>query len=892
MSESNNTQRNNIETIDMRDKSTAEQNAANRQVELISNALERAKTNEGYWLNVAGRFSPSFYPKGISVSPFNSLTLGLHSEENGYKSANYTTFREAKNQGASVLAKQKGAPFIWYNWKDYVNRNNPDDKITRADYLKLPMEDRKQFKGIHNREIFTLFNMDQTTLPLVDKERYQKLLEQSGSSIERLHTKNEETKLRMSVNDFILKMRDNLVPVRRDTSGVARYDSTKDVVYMPEQKHFAHYHDYVQEMLRQVVTATGHQQRLAREGMVMDGAKAPSEDAEKYERLIAELTSGIKMQEMGLPSKISGDNIQLIEYWQRELRENPCLIDAIESDVNNALDAIHRAEDGQRIEYKTEINQQEIQNEREKQRPKVDSHECAIMLDIIRQGGMRVDDRNFASSEEKEAFLKKFSLVHYENEKNYGLSKTDSDDPDVVDLAYTKAVEEGSNMSNALSEYMPSEWNVRSGRYVVADTLHDIPNKENRQMVIVKDTKTGLTDVVLPACAATGGFVVLSADDKRPFHLTPDEVMSEAERNEANAKIEKNDLPGFNKDRIESALMKSGSSYVRFYNNDGSLGYRPDDHYFENKDVSVAKLKGWELREISKLDISEAVKQVVAPSFEQIQMLRDDKGRWAMYMKPENGNGFSVYPDKADLNQFFSTIKQGQMEESNLLRNELAQKYYALEQNKPELKVDLFDLGASKEDTDKISRVSIYRTKDTHKLYCLPKIEGIDNIKEREITQEQWQKAWLAGNITEYKKALAAKIYADVLHPEQHLANDNTVSAKFLEQYESLKTKHPDALLLFRVDDTYRSYIADVPIMQKSLGLEKVEITKDGTDEKVDMVSFPHYALDSYLPKLIRDGNRVAICDQLEEPKQTMKETPKEEIREDNTEHVRTGMRM
>ena len=499
----------------MRDKSTVEQNAANRQVELISNALERAKTNEGYWLNVAGRFSPSFYPKGISVSPFNSLTLGLHCEENGYKSAFYTTFREAKNQGASVLAKQKGAPFIWYNWKDYVNRNNPDNKITRADYLKLPMEDRKQFKGIHNREIFTLFNLDQTTLPLVDKERYQKLLEQSGSSIERLHTKNEETKLRMSVNDFILKMRDNLVPVRRDTSGVARYDSTKDVVYMPEQKHFAHYHDYVQEMLRQVVTATGHQQRLAREGMVMDGAKAPSEDAEKYERLIAELTSGIKMQEMGLPSKISGDNIQLIEYWQRELRENPCLIDAIESDVNNALDAIHRAEDGQRIEYKTEINQLEIQNEREKQRPKVDSHECAIMLDIIRQGGMRVDDRNFASREDKEAFLKKFSLVHYENEKNYGLSKTDSDDPDVVDLAYTKAVEEGSNMSNALSEYMPSEWNVRSGRYVVADTLHDIPNKENRQIVIVKDTKTGLTDVVLPACAATGGFVVLSADDKR-----------------------------------------------------------------------------------------------------------------------------------------------------------------------------------------------------------------------------------------------------------------------------------------------------------------------------------------------------------------------------------------
>ena len=880
----------------MRDKSTAEQNAATRQVELISNALERAKTNESYWLNVAGRFSPSFYPKGVSVSSFNSLTLGLHSEENGYKSAFYTTFREAKNQGASVLAKQKGAPFIWYNWKDYVNRNNPDDKITRADYLKLPSEEKKQFKGIHNREIFTLFNLDQTTLPLVDKERYQKILEQSGCSIERLHTKNEETKLRISVNDFILKMRDNLVPVKRDTSGVARYDTTKDVVYMPEQKHFAHYHDYIQEMLRQVVTAAGHQQRLAREGMVMDGAKAPSEDAEKYERLIAELSSGIKMQEMGLPSKISNDNIQLIDYWQRELRENPCLIDAIESDVNNALDAIHRAEDGQRIVYKTEINQQEIQHEREKQRPKVDSHECAIMLDIIRQGGMRVDDRNFASPEDKEAFLKKFSLEHYENEKNYGLSKTDSDDPDVVDLAYTKAVKEGSRMSNVLSEYMPSEWNVRSGRYAVADTLHDIPNKDTREMVIVKDMKTGLTDVILPACAATGGFVVMSADDKRPFHLTPDEVMSEAERNEANAKIERNDLPGFNKERIEAALMKSGSSYVRFYNNDGSLGYRPDDHYFENKDVGIAKLKGWELKEISKLDVSEAVKQVVAPSFEQIQMLRDDKGRWAMYLKPENEDGFSVYPDKADLNQFFSTIKQGQMEEGQQLRNELALKYHVLVQNKPELKVDLFDLGASKEDTDRISRVSIYRTKDTHKLYCLPKIEGMDDVKEREITQEQWQKIWLAKDINEYKKALAARIYADVLHPERHIANENTISEKMLAQFDSLKAKHPDALLLFRVGDNYQSYKQDVASVQKALGLEKAETVKEGTSDKVDMVSFPTFDLDRYLPKLIRSGNRVAICDPLEEPKQAMKETANEKVREENSEEniqrVRTGMRM
>ena len=876
----------------MRDKSTAEQNAAIRQVELISNALERAKTNDGYWLNVAGRMSPIFYPKGICVSPFNSLTLGLHSEDNGYKSAIYTTFNETKSQGASVLAKQKGAPFLWYNWSNYVNRNNPDEKITRENYLTLKAEDKKQYKGIHNREIITLFNLDQTTLPLIDKSRYLRLLQQFGSSTERLHTKNEDTKLRMCVNEFMLKIRDNLVAIRRDTSGVARYDSTKDAVYMPDQKHFEHYLDYVQEMLRQVVTATGHQQRLAREGMVMNGAKSPSDDAEKYERLIAELSSGVKMQEMGLPSKISNDNIPLIEYWQRELHENPCLIDAIEGDINNALDSIHRAEKGHKIEYNTDLNHQETQAHRAKQRPRVDSRECAIMLDIIRQGGMKVDDRNFRSPEEKEAFMRKFSVLHYENEKKCSLSKIDDEDQDIVDIAYTKAITEGAKMSNVLSEYMPSEWNVNSGRYIIAENIHEIPNKDTRQMVIVKDTKTGLTDVILPACAATGGHVIFSPNDKRPFHITPDEVMSEAERNERNAKIEKNDLPGFNKERIENALMKSGSSYVRFYNNDGNLGFRPDDYYFKNKEVTVAKLRGWEMKEISKLDISEAVKQSIAPSFDQVQMMRDDKGRWALYLKPENQKGLCVYPDKADLNQFFSTIKQGQMEETNILRNELALKYYALVQNKPELKVDLFDLCTNKEDTNRISRVSIYRTKDTHKLYCFPKIDGIENIKEREITLDQWQRVWLAEDVNEYKKALAAKLYADILHPEKKVDNTMTVGAKSIEQYDNLKAKHPDALLLFRVKDTYQSYKQDVPCIEKSLNLKKTIMIKEGTDENIDVISFPHFELDKYLPKLIRAGYRIAICEQLEEPKQTVKETQEKEESEDTTEHVRTGRRM
>ena len=94
----------------------------------------------------------------------------------------------------------------------------------------------------------------------------------------------------------------------------------------------------MQEALRQVVSSTGHEQRLAREGMVMKNGVAPSEDAVKQERLVVEVASGIKMLEMGLPARLSDESLGLADYWCRELKENPNLMDALESDVNNALD--------------------------------------------------------------------------------------------------------------------------------------------------------------------------------------------------------------------------------------------------------------------------------------------------------------------------------------------------------------------------------------------------------------------------------------------------------------------------------------------------------------------------------------------------------------------------
>ena len=610
---------------------------------MLSEALNGASNANGYWLNASGKGYPKFHPRGVSVSPFNALFMALHSDKNGCGSNLFIHYNEAKAMGMSVREHERGVPFLFYNWNRYVNRNNPEEIISRTAYLGLDEQDRKHYKGVHNREVRTLFNIDQTTLQDVDRPSYEAALRQYGGTAERGYTEADNRKLHIRFNDFLLKMKDSLVPVRYDGSGMPHYETDKDAVYMPRQRNFEHYHDYIQETLRQIVSATGHQQRLAREGMVMKNGMAPSEDALKQERLIVEVASGIKMLELGLPARLSEESLKAVEYWNRELQENPLMMAAIESDVNNALEVIRKAERGEKIEYAT------IRNRRQT-----------------------------------------------------------------------------SDMRAELPKH-----------HAIADEIARHPDKDKKTIIVVKDKAAKTADVVLPAGAST-------------------EV--------------DNEVPGMNKSRIERALRKEGFEQIKFFNPDGALGFRPDDSYFSGKEVSLARLKNWEIQELSTLDVAPAVKQACEVSFDRVQMIQDDKNRWALYIKPENENGYSVYPDKEDVNRFFSTLKQA-MNNIDKVRMELAHKYYALAETKPDLKVDLFSCGEKDIDLDRIQQVCVFKTKQDG-ILCAATIDG-RRPEPRSVTQQQWQRMWLAEDRDDYKLNLAAALFADVLRKGQ--ARDNSV---------------------------------------------------------------------------------------------------------------------
>lgn len=741
----------------MKEKSQREKIAEEKQVALLSTALREASNAGGHWLNASGKRYPRLYPQGVSASPFNALFMALHSDKSGCKTNLFTLYSDAKVRGAAVREHEQGVPFLFYNWNKYVHRNNPEEIISRDAYLKLYEEEQKQYKGVHNREIRTLFNIDQTTLPYVDKEGYETAVRQDGGAQERGYTEADNRRLRIRFNDFLLKMRDNLVPVRSDGCGMPHYETDKDAVYMPRQREFEHYHDYVQEALRQIVSATGHQQRLAREGMVMKNGMAPSEDAVKQERLIVELASGIKMLELGLPARLSDTSLETVEYWCRELKENPCLIDALESDVNNALEVIGKAERGEKIEYATLRNRQE---------------------------------------------------------------------------------------TSTMQEQMPKH-------YFVANEIRQHPSKEDKRIVLVIDREAKTADVILPAGAST------ETD---------------------------NEIPGMNKGRIERALQKEGIEQVRFYNTDGALGYRYDDSYFAEKQVTLARLKNWSMEMLSTLDVSSAVKRANEVGFDQVQMIQDDKKRWALYIKPENKSGYSIYPDKEDVNRFFSTLKQA-MDNIDKVRMELAHKYYALAEVKPDLKIDLFSSEAQEVDLNRIQRVSVFKTKQDG-IQCATTIDG-QKMQPRSITPQQWQRMWVAEDRDDYKRHLAATLFADVLRKGQSLEehagekqeketvqrqgevvaqgqaeteNDESLSPQ-RQLWDKLKEKHPDALQLIRAGDSYRLYNEDAVRGAAILGLALKERT--GIQEKgfTGLLEFPNGQLDSYLPKLVRAGERVAICD-------------------------------
>ena len=344
----------------MADRKQSEQHAAQRQKELLAEALEKARTEGGVLLNQAGKTAPRLHPRDTGVSAFNALVLALHSDRGGYRTNLYTPFPRAKRDGDAVKDGEKGVPFIWYRWNEYRSKADEGKTVTKAEYDALPAERKEDYSPVRDRQVRTLFNIEQTTLPLSDPEAFRKALKEHGTPADRQVKNDKQT--RIDVNLLLDRLAENLVPIRKDGTGVAHWDSAKDVIHLPAQKHYPDYASYVQDAFRQVVSATGHPGRTDRPGTAVEGLRDPAESHRVRERLVVELASAVKMNELGLPARLSPESLPLVESWKKSL-ENPRFVEGIEADVNRAAGMIAKAERGEKVGLRPIETRSEQQSE-------------------------------------------------------------------------------------------------------------------------------------------------------------------------------------------------------------------------------------------------------------------------------------------------------------------------------------------------------------------------------------------------------------------------------------------------------------------------------------------------------------------------------------------------
>lgn len=645
---------------------TPRQNTIERQTEILVAALEKAKDKNGLLLNGTKKTFPRFLDKNLRINPVNALMMAMHSDLNEGKTNVYTLFSETKSRGEAVKKGQKGVPFTWTNFNEYVNKDNPEDKISRKEFFLLDDKDKELYKVNPREEINILFNLDQTTMHHVNKEDYDKQIKENGPLQDRENQVTEKNQ-RIEVNQYILNVRDNLVDIRRDGSGVAYYDAQKDIVRMPAQNTFESYPDYVQEVARQIAHATAIPGRLNREGAVFKGQKSPSEDKQQMEILVEELSSAHKMLELGLPAKLRPTTVSQLPQIIDQIMNNPEVAEKVLHDVNRTVGMIKKAENGEKI-----------------------------------------------------------------------------------------------NLVEKPSEARQQKW-----------------------------------------------------AEQFPLNKVPE-------------------------------------------------------------------------------------------TFSYIVMTKDNDGKWALVAKPENERTFAVRPSYQDVSLYFDMIKNDHDEaKTELFRTQFAQKYYAEVSNDPGKELNLFKSDAPQEALDLITKVNAFKNKD-NKLYLIATI-GDEKQNPVPLNQNQWNLMFLADDKRDFKVHLAATVYADVLRqtlekqerirnsPEQKekeqkeekakeeatkqetKAVANVVLSPMLKQYYDLKSKHPDALLLFRAGDFYETYGEDAEKSSKILGitLTKSSKSQDKDGKSLAMAGFPYHALDTYLPKLIRAGQRVAICDQIEAPKQSVQNEDK-----------------
>lgn len=825
-----------------------------RIAELISATIERAKSNGGILLNATQKLKPGIYDSKMQQPPFNNLLIAMHSDHNGFETNLVTFFSDAKKRGESVRGGQKGLPVSWITWNHFEKKDDPSVSISRSEYMAMAKDEQEKFKAVRSKEVRIVFNIDQTTMPSVNKEAYEKLLESNGSVDERAVNANTDKQLRIDVNQFILATKDNLVPIRKDGSGIAYYDKSADIVHIPAQNAYNSYPEYVQDVVRNVVSATAHPQRLNRHS------------SKNYETLVTEIASATKLLEFGLPAKLSPNAMENADAIVDMLKNNPSLVDSIERDLNSSLAMIQKAQRGEKVELRP------TQSEIEKWRSNLPKE--GTVPDIFDAVLMLKDDNG------------KWSLyIKPENEKGFAVHPEAKD----VSMFFNVIKGQGPTPRGNEAEAFVANFRKEMGQKYYADVVShaehainlfgsDAPEeiKEKIERANIFKTKEDTPRILIVPTVEGGERLKakeLTQDQWQRLWLAPD--MKEFKKNIA-ATMYKEEIA--QKFSIPLTLTQNHSQRT------------------EMKEPVTLDVPKWALNYIVNGDaegLTDKEKDIVDKFLDEnfadgfipeVIEGKDKDFNVSPAFGTRNPNALS---DKGE--SPYQAVETSEVKfypagyfESQDVSHELGESTIVVDNTK-EMVADLDDLEEDKEcskllaQIDKLEKKCRTETQPNRQRALFLELKDLKaKLDERVKTLQQQaeEKEKEVRNSPDQKKKEEIKEKAkEEATKQQTKAVAKVALSPMFKQFMDLKKKHPDALLLFRCGDFYETYDKDAENAAKVLGitLTKSTRTTDKDGKPLAMAGFPYHALDTYLPKLIRAGHRVAICDQIEDKKQTTK---------------------
>lgn len=697
---------------------------------LLVGALSAAKQNEGIWMNKSQKGNAEFINTHTPITAYNNIMMNLNSDANKYKTNVYTYYNPAKENNMPVKQNEKGMEFHWTSW-GYQNAMDKDEVITSKQFDKLP-DDEKSFYTKHaTRVVQNIYNVEQTTMNANNHDAYVELLKTKGSQLSQnekeqkgkyssimkqwkeLKGKHPDALLLFRIGDFYEMYKQDA----KRGSEVLGITLTK----MNESKdfHLAGFpHQALDTYLPKLIRAG---ERVA----ICDQLESKKTVSQGFDAKAILNKAYATAKEVAKQSGMQYERVMVLQDAKYDSKEDKIVVSGMKGEVGNEkMAALYKANDIYRaVVAATGTENRLDRSGRNNLLPEDDAKHEQLVRELAAGVMMARQGLPAILSKENEKLIPYWEREIKENPKLLGIVERDVNNAvETIDNLVAKRKVDYESIRGQL----PGKTMEKPSKYSISQDLAKLPNIETKEIVVVKDILRKEADVILPAGASL----------------------------EVN-----NEVPGMRKDRITIALKKEGIDDVRFYNAGGSLGLNKPNSYFQGKEVTLNNLKQYELVPHHTLDVEKQAapkKEVIIKNF---QAIKDDNGRYAFFIKPENEPSFSVYPAKEHLNTFYNVIKT---DKQAIVHNALAQRYYEMATKHPDTKLDLITPKKVDVDMKLIERPSITSSaQDAKQKLIFATING--QRVQAPINKQQWQKMWLAEDMGAYKRALAAVIFEPML---------------------------------------------------------------------------------------------------------------------------------